>query len=166
MACLFDRLSFERRLRWDNRLGDAPVPAVFRSNARKIRERGLGVPKARKSRMQTRERRGRLAAAGRAKEMRGPFVERRRARRRQISRLAKVQLGAGTLPRDCLITDMSTGGVRLHVEGFEVPNDFVLILSGEGIAKECNYQVVWRLGHEVGARFVSLVRNRRLAARG
>jgi hypothetical protein len=90
-------------------------------------------------------------------------ADRRHAPRRLINRLAKIQSGAGTLPRDCLITDISTGGVRLHVEGYEVPDDFVLLLSGEGVAKECNYQVVWRLGHEVGARFVGLVR--RTAAR-
>ena|ERR1700744_4705146 len=85
-------------------------------------------------------------------------VERRNAARRLINRLAKIQLGVGTLPRDCLITDISTGGVRLHVEGYEVPDEFVLLLSGEGLAKECSYQVVWRLGHEIGARFVGLVR--------
>jgi hypothetical protein len=84
--------------------------------------------------------------------------ERRSSQRRLINRMAKIQLGTGTLPRDCLVTDLSTGGVRLHVEGFEVPDDFVLLLSGDGVAKECNYQVVWRLGHEIGARFVRLVR--------
>ena len=47
---------------------------------------------------------------------------------------------------------------RLHVEGFEVPDDFVLLLSGDGLAQECNYQVVWRLGHEIGARFMGVVR--------
>lgn len=92
--------------------------------------------------------------------------ERRRARRRLINRTAKIQLGNGTLPRDCLITEISTSGVRLHVEGFDVPDDFVLVLTGEDLAKECNYQVVWRLGHEIGARFVSLVRRAGIAARG
>jgi hypothetical protein len=75
-----------------------------------------------------------------------------------INRVAKIQSGSGTLPRDCLITDISTGGVRLHVEGFEVADEFVLHLSGEGIAKECAYRVVWRLGHEIGARFMGIVR--------
>jgi hypothetical protein len=89
--------------------------------------------------------------------MRAVRTERRRSPRRLISRTAKIQLATGTLPRDCLITDISTGGVRLHVEGFEVPDEFVLHLSGEGIPKECTYRVVWRLGHEVGARFVSIV---------
>jgi hypothetical protein len=84
--------------------------------------------------------------------------ERRRARRRLINRVAKIQVTSGTLPRDCLITNISTGGVRLHVEGFDVPDDFVLVLSGDDLAKECNYRVVWRLGHEIGAQFVGLVR--------
>jgi hypothetical protein len=84
-------------------------------------------------------------------------AERRHARRRLIKRLAKIQVGSGALPRDCLITDISTGGVRLHVEGFEVPDHFVLLLNGEGVAKECAYRVVWRLGHEIGARFVGIV---------
>jgi hypothetical protein len=93
-------------------------------------------------------------------------AERRHTPRRFINRMAKIQLGNGALPRDCLITDISTGGVRLHVEGYEVPDDFVLLLSGDNLAKECNYQVVWRLGHEIGARFVGLVRRQGLGARG
>jgi PilZ domain len=84
--------------------------------------------------------------------------ERRHSQRRLINRVAKIQLATGTLPRDCLITDLSTGGVRLHVEGFEVPDDFVLLPPGDGLAQECNYQVVWRLGHEIGARFMGVVR--------
>jgi len=92
--------------------------------------------------------------------------ERRQSQRRLINRMAKIQLATGTLPRDCLITDLSTGGVRLHVEGFEVPDDFVLLLSGDNLAQERNYEVVWRLGHEIGARFVSLVRRGAAAARG
>jgi hypothetical protein len=47
--------------------------------------------------------------------------ERRQSRRRQINRVAKVQFGSGTLPRDCLITDISDGGVRLHVEASMCP---------------------------------------------
>ncbi|MGA2894612.1 MAG: PilZ domain-containing protein [Xanthobacteraceae bacterium] len=91
--------------------------------------------------------------------------DRRRVRRRMINRMAKIQLGTGGLPRDCLITDISTGGVRLHVEGYDVPEEFVLLLSGEDIARECSYRVVWRLGHEIGAQFVGLVRRGGHAAR-
>ncbi len=93
-------------------------------------------------------------------------AERRQSQRRLINRVAKIQLATRTLPRDCLITDISTGGVRLHVEGFEVPDELVLHLSGEGLAKESVYRVVWRLGHEVGARFVGVLRRSGAAARG
>jgi hypothetical protein len=92
--------------------------------------------------------------------------ERRRSRRRAFNRMAKIQVASGTLPRDCLITDISDGGVRLHVEGFEVPDEFVLLLPGEGLAtNECAYQVVWRLGYEVGAKRVGVVSRQSHAAR-
>jgi hypothetical protein len=92
--------------------------------------------------------------------------DRRRTRRRHINRMAKIQAGTGTLPRDCLITDISDGGVRLHVEGFEVPDEFVLLLSGDGIVgKERSYRVVWRLGYEIGAEFVRVLRPSGFAAR-
>lgn len=91
--------------------------------------------------------------------------DRRRSRRRVLNRMAKIQCTAGTLARDCLITDISDGGVRLHVEGFEVPDEFVLLLSGEGLdASERAYRVVWRLGYEVGARFVGVIRRKAFAA--
>ena len=93
-------------------------------------------------------------------------TERRRAHRRRINRVAKIQVSSGTLPRDCLITNISTSGIRLHVEGVEVPDDFVLVLSGEDLAKECKYRVVWRLGHEIGAQFIGLVRRGRPDVQG
>lgn len=93
--------------------------------------------------------------------------DRRRSHRRVLNRMAKIQVAAGTLPRDCLITDISEGGIRLHVEGFEVPDQFVLLLSGEGLsAKERAYRVVWRLGYEIGAEFVSVIRRPAYAGRG
>jgi hypothetical protein len=85
--------------------------------------------------------------------------DRRLSRRRVLNRVAKIQIGSGGLPRDCLITDISDGGVRLHVEGFDVPDEFVLLLSGDAvIAKERVYKVVWRLGYEIGAKFLGHVR--------
>ena len=93
--------------------------------------------------------------------------DRRLSRRRVLNRVAKMQFAAGSLPRDCLITDISDGGVRLHVEGFEVPDEFVLLLSGdEVIAKECAYRVVWRLGYEIGAKFMGRVRRSGYSAAG
>jgi len=92
--------------------------------------------------------------------------DRRRTSRQPVNHVAQIQLGSGMLPRDCLINDISGGGVRLHVEGFDVPDDFVLLLSGPGIAKECAYRVVWRLENEIGASFVSFVRRPSAAIRG
>jgi hypothetical protein len=81
------------------------------------------------------------------------LIDRRRHPRQTINRLAKLQTDSGALPRDCLITDISQQGARLHAEGIEVPDRFHLWITGEqGIRREC--RVVWRLGHEVGVSFV------------
>jgi hypothetical protein len=81
------------------------------------------------------------------------FDERRRHRRLVINRIAKFQTDAGALPRDCMITDISTQGARLFADGVEVPDRFHLVISGEGgVRREC--QVVWRLGGEIGVTFV------------
>ena len=44
------------------------------------------------------------------------LANRRRSERRVCSRLAKIHLGAGSLPRDCTITDISDGGVKVVAE--------------------------------------------------
>jgi hypothetical protein len=88
-----------------------------------------------------------------------PHDDRRSSRRRVLNRIAQIRLGNAALPRDCLITDISDGGVRLHVEGFDVPDEFVLLLSGDDIkSKGCAYKVVWRSGYEIGAKFLGPVR--------
>jgi len=84
--------------------------------------------------------------------------DRRRSRRRTVNRMAKIQFGAGTPPRNCMITDISAGGVRLKVEGFEVPDAFVLFINAGGVPRECVYRVVWRLDTEIGAAFVRFVK--------
>jgi hypothetical protein len=79
--------------------------------------------------------------------------ERRLHRRYAINRIAKYQTDATTLPRDCMITDISKDGARLFADGVEVPDQFHLLISGEkGERKEC--RVVWRLGGEIGVTFV------------
>ena len=35
--------------------------------------------------------------------------------------IAKIQTGAGSLPRDCTITDISDGGVKVVTEYLEIP---------------------------------------------
>jgi hypothetical protein len=79
--------------------------------------------------------------------------ERRQHRRYAINRIAKFQADAYSLPRDCMITDMSKQGARLFADGVEVPDQFDLLISGDkGVRRGC--QVVWRLGGEIGVAFV------------
>jgi hypothetical protein len=75
--------------------------------------------------------------------------DRRRSERHAVRGMAKILGGAGSLPRDCWISDVSDGGARLHSEA-EVPDEFALMLPG-GNRREC--RVVWRLGHEAGVEF-------------
>jgi len=80
---------------------------------------------------------------------------RRRSQRRVLNRPAKIHFGLGTMPRDCIVTDISDGGVRLRIDGFDVPDEFVLLLAEDGYSsKERAYKVVWRLGPELGAKFL------------
>jgi hypothetical protein len=77
---------------------------------------------------------------------------RRRSERHAMRGPAKIQIGTGSLPRDVWITDISDGGVRLHSERMDVPDEFILVLPGVGARREC--RVAWRLGHEIGAEFI------------
>jgi PilZ domain-containing protein len=98
------------------------------------------------------DRRGR-AGTSRLRIMLRDIGERRSGTRHTIGRIGKIQYGSGTLPRDCLITDISDGGVRLHAEGLDVPAQFTLWFAGGNAGRrECS--VVWRLGHEIGAEFI------------
>lgn len=76
---------------------------------------------------------------------------RRRSERLAMRGMAKIIVGTGSLPRDCWISDISDGGVRLHSE-FEVPDTFMLLLPSSGDKREC--RVAWRLGQELGAQFI------------
>ena len=82
---------------------------------------------------------------------------RRRSSRRHHYRAAKIQLGGDLLARDCLVLNISKGGVRLNVEELDVPDEFVLLLSNDGIVQESTCKVAWRFSNEVGAKFVAVV---------
>ena len=79
--------------------------------------------------------------------------DRRLVPRRAINRVAKFHNGIGSLPRDCMITDISERGARLYSE-VEMPEAFTLLMSSEGenLRREC--RVVWRLGGELGVEFI------------
>jgi PilZ domain len=90
---------------------------------------------------------------------------RRRSERHHCFRSAKIKLRAGARAHDCLLIDMSDGGVRLNIEGLDVPDEFVLLISKDGRIHEGAYKVVWRLGSELGAKLVSGVRRLGIAER-
>ena len=79
------------------------------------------------------------------------FLERRKSERHVVNSPAKFRAAADAPAQDCMVMDMSDGGVRLFAETAEVPDEFILDLDGSG-GRPC--QVVWRLDAEVGAEFV------------
>ena len=79
------------------------------------------------------------------------LMNRRASERRVCRRVAKIQFGTGSLPRDCMITDISAGGVKVIAEHLEIPPEFTLILS-TGNPRQC--RLAWRIGCEFGAQFV------------
>jgi len=80
------------------------------------------------------------------------FANRRKSERRACRNVAKIQMGTGTLPRDCMITDISSGGVKVIAEHLEVPPEFTIIFSADTRPRQC--RLAWRIGHEFGAQFV------------
>jgi PilZ domain len=79
------------------------------------------------------------------------LLNRRRSERQPCKRIAKIQFGTGSLPRDCTITDVSDGGVKVIAEYLEIPEEFTIILS-TGRPRQC--RLAWRIGCEFGAQFV------------
>jgi len=79
------------------------------------------------------------------------LANRRKDERRQCRRVAKIQFGTGSLPRDCMITDVSVGGVKVIADYPDIPPEFTIILS-TGNPRQC--KLAWRIGCEFGAQFV------------
>ena len=79
--------------------------------------------------------------------------ERRRSLRHPFGRVAAIMFGQGE-EHPCLVKDYSDGGVRLQLNGFEVPDDFALLFAPHEPAQSGRYKVVWRLGRDVGAKFI------------
>jgi hypothetical protein len=85
------------------------------------------------------------------------FSERRQRARRVINRVAKFCGSDGSLPRDCLVVDLSETGARLFSE-MDVPGQFTLSLSGDLGDERRDCRVVWRLGGELGVEFTDRLR--------
>jgi hypothetical protein len=85
------------------------------------------------------------------------FRDQRKALRYTLERYAKISSRTASLPRDCLIVDISDSGIRIHAENVEVPDDFTIQITGiSNGRREC--RVIWRLGFEIGAEFSDLRR--------
>jgi hypothetical protein len=83
------------------------------------------------------------------------FEDRRQAPRQGGARLAKIQLGHDAAPFYCIVTDTSDGGVRVHANGFHVPDEFVLHSCGPAL--QCGtFTVIWRHREEVGAKLLRI----------
>ena len=80
------------------------------------------------------------------------LANRRSSERRACRNFAKIQFATGGLPRDCMITDVSDGGVKIIAEYPEIPTEFTVIFSTGQRPRQC--KLAWRIGCEVGAQFV------------
>ena len=79
--------------------------------------------------------------------------EERRSEPRWRGEFLATLVSADGEPRHCLVTEMSDGGVRINAIGFRVPEVFGLRMTGR--AKTKSYRVIWRIGHDVGAKLIS-----------
>ena len=76
--------------------------------------------------------------------------ERRKQPRLVVNRTTTWRSERGA-QRQCLITNISADGARLFTEDAVVPEQFDLTIA-ENVLRRC--QVVWRLGGEIGVRFL------------
>jgi hypothetical protein len=64
---------------------------------------------------------------------------------------AKIRFGTSTLPRDCIITDVSERSAKVIAEYLDIPDEFTIIFS-TGRPRQC--RLAWRIGCELGAEFI------------
>lgn len=80
--------------------------------------------------------------------------EKRRSQRQSLKYPARIDIGDGSPPRSCLLTDVSVSGARVVVEGAdELPDQFALLIAPEhGTLRRC--KVAWRDGNQLGLQFL------------
>jgi hypothetical protein len=76
--------------------------------------------------------------------------EKRKSIRRSLHRSAKIQARPDTPSFDCVVTEISEGGVQLQAASGRVTNRFTLLFGN--MRREC--RVIWRAGNTVGAAFL------------
>lgn len=80
------------------------------------------------------------------------FQDRRASPRQVVNCPGSIVGDAVAGSQDCLIADISDGGVRLFVQA-DVPENFVLVIK-DGRDESHRCRVVWRLDDELGAEFI------------
>lgn len=80
------------------------------------------------------------------------FQDRRASPRQVVNCPGSIVCHPGAGSQECLIADISDGGVRLFVQA-DVSEKFTLVIKdGSDANHEC--RVVWRLDDEIGAEFI------------
>jgi len=82
------------------------------------------------------------------------FIERRRSLRDQVQYSAWIEIGNGSLPRHCVVLDVSEEGARIMLaSAATLPQEFSLVFTKYGrICRRC--RMVWRSGVEVGVEYL------------
>ena len=81
------------------------------------------------------------------------ITDRRKSPRHAVSRIVRIEPGSNLPDYEGLVTNISAGGVRLFVQGLEVPDTFNLVFEDTHERRPC--RVVWRIGPELGAAFLA-----------
>jgi hypothetical protein len=84
-------------------------------------------------------------------------IENRKHKRIKLHYPAWVDAGAGVPLCNCMLWDMSETGGRLTIEKpFDIPEQFVLVLSKDGDhGRHC--QTIWRKDMELGFKILGLM---------
>jgi methyl-accepting chemotaxis protein len=77
-------------------------------------------------------------------------LDRRKSERLAIRTAAEIIIPQRA-PLDCIATNVSDGGAKIHVRSADLPDVFVLHFIATGRKRHC--RVVWRQGAEVGVAF-------------
>jgi len=81
--------------------------------------------------------------------------ERRQSPRFPMGLQATIKPGLGLEPRNCLVTNISSEGVRIRVDGIKSLDEFELIFPTDTSARDGTYKVVWGNNrHDFGAKFL------------
>ena len=81
------------------------------------------------------------------------LLDRRKATRQTFNRVGRFFSDVSG-QHECMIVDLSEGDARLHTQ-VDTPPAFSLTILTDGGAIQKRCEVMWRLGHEVGVKFLA-----------